>query len=641
MLPWTQTLRGSKWKHPPPILKHDLKVINTSNTSNTSSKSNTLRKDSLTNMTLLQGNNTFPVKVLLDTGASCSNFVSRNFINKHKIVCNTNNIRLRVCSAFSSNCRNIETVSNLLTLRFFNELIQDFEVIQINGYIIDIDDEIIIGKQTMKKHDLQNKMYHQIWNTTVPYDQLKQNLMGTQVPQDINCLLKTINAEFEEKRKFLSSSNEDNDSDDNSENHLVDEEDIEFLIPDTNTCPQLRELCIEYQDIFKTSLQEQSINLEPLELNVDFKKWEIRRNSGAPRVQSIQAQIEIRKQVEEMLKNGIIQPSKATFYSQVLLVPKPNQTWRFCIDYRYLNSISTYAGMNFPLPNIDHTIQRIGQHKPKYFAILDLTSGYYQLWMKESCRKFTAFICFIGIFEYVSMPFGLKGAPSHFQRIMSQVVLAGLIYIICEIYIDDCIVYGESIQQLEQRLRMIFDRMRLYNLKLNPKKCKIGVTQIEYLGHVIIIIIIKYLLRDMEFVILTDHRNLLFEEKDEPSPKVIRWKMFISLFNFKMEHIKGVENIAADAYSRLCTLVEANSYNDTRSDPSIVLANLSVPTEKLTTKIPNDLYRSIYEVHNAMEGHFGVEETYNRLKKNHGHNKNLKNYVKQFIERCAFCQKNS
>ena len=97
----------------------------------------------------------------------------------------------------------------------------------------------------------------------------------------------------------------------------------------------------------------------------------------------------------------------------------------------------------------------------------------------------TAFIWFCGLFEYLRVPFGLKGAPSYFQRVMSSVVLAGLIYSICEVYIDDIIVHAQTAGDFLSNIRNVFDRIRKHRLLLHPAKAKIGLQRVEYTGHVL------------------------------------------------------------------------------------------------------------------------------------------------------------
>jgi hypothetical protein len=143
-----------------------------------------------------------------------------------------------------------------------------------------------------------------------------------------------------------------------------------------------------------------------------------------------------------MLDAKVIRPSTATEYSQVLLVPKKPSGWRFCIDYRRLNDVSKIEA--WPLPNVKHMLNRLGTNRSEYYGTMDLTKGYYQACVAERCRKYTAFITFFGIFEWLRVPMGVKGAPSYFQAALATVVLAGLLHIICELYIDDIIVHGAT-----------------------------------------------------------------------------------------------------------------------------------------------------------------------------------------------------
>ena len=77
---------------------------------------------------------------------------------------------------------------------------------------------------------------------------------------------------------------------------------------------------------------------------------------------------------------------------------------------------------------------------------------------------------------------GLKGAPAYFQRMMSGIVLHGLVFFICEIYLDDCLVFGKTEDELIENLRAVLTRFRQYNLTCNPDKCRFGMTQVEYVG---------------------------------------------------------------------------------------------------------------------------------------------------------------
>jgi hypothetical protein len=126
---------------------------------------------------------------------------------------------------------------------------------------------------------------------------------------------------------------------------------------------------------------------------------------------------------------------------------------------------------------------RLGAHHSDIFGVMDLTAGYHQAPVSLGTRVFLAFICFCGIFQFRRLPFGPKRAPSYFQQMMASVVLIGLIYFICEMYLDDCIVHGRGPDQFCQRLRDVLERFRKHNIFLKPKKCKFGMPLVEYCGN--------------------------------------------------------------------------------------------------------------------------------------------------------------
>ncbi len=80
---------------------------------------------------------------------------------------------------------------------------------------------------------------------------------------------------------------------------------------------------------------------------------------------------------------------------------------------------------------------------------------------------------------------GLKGSVSYFQRTMASEVLAGLLYIFVELYLDDVLVYATKDEVFLERLRVGFQRSRQFNITLNPKKCYFGLAEVEFVGHVL------------------------------------------------------------------------------------------------------------------------------------------------------------
>lgn len=177
-------------------------------------------------------------------------------------------------------------------------------------------------------------------------------------------------------------------------------------------------------------------------MEVDKRQWEVPRNSGPPRIQSDVKQDEIKRQIDKLLLLNVIRPSQSPYYSHPHLTRKPDNSWRFCIDYRQLNNASKSLG--WPIPNIEQLLRRVGKKNPKFFGKIDLTSGYHQMAIDEASQPFTAFITAYGTYEWIRCPFGLKGAPAYFQKGMQTEVLADLLYKICEVYLDDILFWGNS-----------------------------------------------------------------------------------------------------------------------------------------------------------------------------------------------------
>ena len=137
-----------------------------------------------------------------------------------------------------------------------------------------------------------------------------------------------------------------------------------------------------------------------------------------------------------MLKKGVIQPAKIDLASPLLLVAKPNGSFRFCIDYRRLNAMTVRDA--YHIPRMDKCIDSLGD--AVIFSTLDCNSGHWQIPMSYEDRDKTAFFSHCGLFRWLRMPFGLKNAPGTFQR-AANVILAGVKWQFALVYLDDIIIY--------------------------------------------------------------------------------------------------------------------------------------------------------------------------------------------------------
>lgn len=272
----------------------------------------------------------------------------------------------------------------------------------------------------------------------------------------------------------------------NFESALPKVHDIENLIRTDHLNFEEREsilnLCKEYSDIFYR-------DGDPLTFTNKIKH-KIRTTDEVPvytksyRYPHVH-KTEVESQIKKMLHQKIIQPSESPWSSPIWIVPKKldlsgKQKWRLVVDYRKLNEKT--ISDKYPIPNITDVLDKLG--RCQYFTTLDLASGFHQIEMHPSDIEKTAFTIDNGHYEYCRMPFGLKNAPSTFQRTMEN-VLRGLINSICVVYMDDIIIFSTSLQEHILNLQTVFQRLREANFKIQLDKSEFLKHETAYLGHIV------------------------------------------------------------------------------------------------------------------------------------------------------------
>jgi ribonuclease HI len=243
----------------------------------------------------------------------------------------------------------------------------------------------------------------------------------------------------------------------------------------------LIELLREYQDVFAWQYNEMpgidpklvahSLNVEP---------------GTRPVVQSMrtfhpEVEAQITQEVKKLLSAGFIKPIQhPRWLSNIVPVKKKNGQIRCCVDFRNLNKACPKD--EFPLPNMDLLIDSAAGHA--MFSFMDGFSGYNQIFMSPKDAEKTAFRTPIGNFYYTVMPFGLKNAGATYQRTMTA-MFHDMMHCEIEDYVDDIVVKSKTRGDHFGILKNVFERCRLYKLKMNPLKCAFGVSAGKFLGFLV------------------------------------------------------------------------------------------------------------------------------------------------------------
>lgn len=242
---------------------------------------------------------------------------------------------------------------------------------------------------------------------------------------------------------------------------------------------------------------------------------------------------EVDAQITELLRNGLIRPSRSPWNAPVWVVPKKmdssgKRKFRLVIDYRALNEKTITE--RYPMPEITSILDNLDGNM--YFSTLDLASGFHQIRMRERDIPKTAFSVNNGKYEWLVCPFGFKNSPICFQKAMDD-VLRKHIGKQCYVYMDDIIVFGKTLEEHTQNLREILTTLLDANLKVQLDKSHFLMKEVEFLGYIVTREGIKPNEKKIEVI------------KDWPVPKNLRQlRGFLGLMGYYRRFIKNFAKIA-------------------------------------------------------------------------------------------------
>lgn len=262
---------------------------------------------------------------------------------------------------------------------------------------------------------------------------------------------------------------------------LLEKLKLEHLVNEEYT--SIRDICKKYADVFflpgdtlsTTNIYKQSITIKPNTNPVYVKQYRLPHS----------LKTEVDQQIQNLIKNDIIEEAKSEWSSPILLVPKKStenkeKKWRLVVDYRKLNDC--IMDDKFPLPNITEILDSLSGSI--LFTHLDLYQGYFQVNLDKDSREYTSFNTNTGQYQMKRLPMGLKTSCSAFSRVMS-IAMSGLTFEKCFVYLDDLVIFGRNMSIHNKNLIEVLERLRKVNLKLNPEKCQFLKKELLYLGHVV------------------------------------------------------------------------------------------------------------------------------------------------------------
>jgi len=193
-------------------------------------------------------------------------------------------------------------------------------------------------------------------------------------------------------------------------------------------------------------------------------------------------QKELKEQIEDLLRKGMISESKSPYSSPVMLVPKPGakegDPMRLVVDFRKLNEDTIKN--RYALPLASELFDRV--QGAQYFSKIDLRTGFWQILLDKKSRPLTAFSTWFGHYEYNVLPMGLTNAPATFMHLMNDTFREYLNKFVL-VFLDDIVIYSKNLSDHYKHVELVMQRLKDKGLYAKESKCSFCQKEITFLGH--------------------------------------------------------------------------------------------------------------------------------------------------------------
>jgi len=239
----------------------------------------------------------------------------------------------------------------------------------------------------------------------------------------------------------------------------------------------------DYHDKFLCRWNPQAANTLPPHRSIDHS-IDLVSETKAPHQRAYgcsreQAQM-IKIYIDNMLEKKFIRRSQSDHASSVLIVKKPEEDLRVCVNYRALNAL-IIKNRNAP-PLIRNTLARLCA--AKFYTKFDIIAVFNEIRMRKSDEHKTAFITRYDLFEYVVILFGLYNAPDIFQAFINE-TLREYLDDFCTAYLNNILIYSNTQEEHTRHIKLVLARLKQTELYLDIDKCEFNITQIKYLNLII------------------------------------------------------------------------------------------------------------------------------------------------------------